>query len=159
PGSSVTIDNGGRSCGASQVTLRQALEQSCNTTFLALANQIGQDRMVSTAEKFGFNTTLLEEFADSEQSASVYPNEEMSPDYLAKTGMGQQDVRATPLQMATVVAGIVNDGVVMKPYLVDKVRSADLDLLESAEPEEYSRAVSSQTAGELRKMMVSVVDN
>lgn len=159
PGTTISIGNGGRSCGTSQVTLRQALEQSCNTTFLALANQIGQEQMRETAEKFGFNSTLLEEFGTNEQSPSAYPTEELSPDFLAKTGMGQQDVRATPLQMAAVVAGIVNDGVVMKPYLVDKVRSADLDLLESAEPEEYSRAISPAVAAELRKMMVSVVDN
>ncbi|WP_235735675.1 peptidoglycan D,D-transpeptidase FtsI family protein [Nocardioides alcanivorans] len=158
PGSSVTIGNGGRNCGSNQIPLTQALEQSCNTTFLALANQVGQDKMREQSEKFGFNSTVLDEFADSEQSASVYPTEEMSDDFVAKTGMGQQDVRATPLQMAMVVAGIFNDGVVMKPYLVDKVRSADLDVLESTDPAELSRAVSSDTASELRKMMVSVVE-
>lgn len=158
PGTSTSIGNGGRNCGTGQISLSQALEQSCNTTFLALANQVGQDEMRQQAEKFGFNSLLLDEFADDEQSPSVYPTEEMSDDFVAKTGIGQQDVRATPLQMAMVVAGIFNDGIVMKPYLVDKVRSADLDLLESTEPEELSRAVSSDTASELRKMMVSVVD-
>ncbi|WP_110207126.1 peptidoglycan D,D-transpeptidase FtsI family protein [Nocardioides daejeonensis] len=158
PGTRLSINNGGRACGTDQIPLVQALEQSCNTTFLALANQVGQDKMLAQAEKFGFNSTLLDEFDDSEQAPSAYPTEEISDDFLAKTGMGQQDVRATPLQMAMVVAGIFNDGIVMKPYLVDKVRSADLDLLESTDPAEYSRAVSSDTASELRKMMVSVVD-
>lgn len=158
PGTSTSIGNGGRNCGTDQIPLRQALEQSCNTTFLALANQVGQKAMLEQAEQFGFNSLVLDEFADNEQSASVYPTEEMSDDFVAKTGMGQQDVRTTPLQMAMVVAGIFNDGVVMKPYLVDKVRSPDLDLLESTGPEEFSRAVSGDTASELRKMMVSVVD-
>lgn len=159
PGTTISINNGGRSCGSNQIPLTQALEQSCNTTFLALANQVGHDKMLEQAEKFGFNNgNLLRDFAESEQSASSYPAGDISDDFLAKTGMGQQDVQATPLQMAMVVSGIVNDGVVMRPYLVDQVRSPDLDVLETAEQEEFSRAISPSTASELRKMMVNTVD-
>ncbi len=53
---------------------------------------------------------------------------------------------ATPLQMAMVVAGVANGGIVMRPYLVDEVRSPELDVLDKTEPEELSRAVSASTA-------------
>lgn len=137
--------------------MTQALEQSCNTTFLALANELGQDKMLRQAEAYGFNDTSLEDLKG--QAASVYPTEDLEDSYLAQTGMGQYDVRATPLQMAMVVSGIVNDGVVMRPYLVDEVRSPDLDVLDKTSTEELSEAVGSDTAHELRKMMVSVVEH
>jgi peptidoglycan glycosyltransferase len=65
----------------------------------------------------------------------------------------------TPLQMAMIAAGIANDGTVMKPYLVNKITDAKGDTLDEADPEEFSEAISSETAGKLRDMMVSVVAN
>ena len=56
---------------------------------------------------------------------------------IAQSGIGQFDVRATPLQMAMVAAAIANDGVLMKPYLVSTVR--DPDLASSSAP--HRRAV------------------
>jgi peptidoglycan glycosyltransferase len=62
--------------------------------------------------------------------------------------------------MAMVAAGIANGGRVMTPYLIDSVRSANLDIIESTpDPVELSQAVSEQTASTLTKMMVSVVQN
>ena len=67
---------------------------------------------------------------------------------------------ATPLQMAMVAAGIANRGRVMTPYLIDSVRSANLDIIQSTpDPVELSQATSEQTASTLTKMMVSVVDH
>ncbi|KQY57446.1 MULTISPECIES: peptidoglycan D,D-transpeptidase FtsI family protein [unclassified Nocardioides] len=157
PGTNTSIGNGGRACGTDKISMTQALEQSCNTTFLALANELGQDKLRRQAEAFGFNDTSLEDLKG--QAQSVFPTEEISDDFLAKSGIGQQDVRATPLQMAMVVSGIVNDGVVMRPYLVDEVRSPDLDVLDKTSTEELSEAVGSDSANELRKMMVAVVEN
>jgi len=156
PQSTVEIGNGGRACGTDRIPMTQALEQSCNTTFLALANELGAERMQEQAEAFGFNDTS---FTDLDgQVRSVYPTDANEPN-TALSGIGQFDVAATPLQMAMVIAAIANDGTVMRPYLVDEVRSPDLDTLDKAEPEEISEAISASTAFELRKMLVSVVSN
>jgi peptidoglycan glycosyltransferase len=78
----------------------------------------------------------------------------------AQAAIGQYDVKTTPLQMAMVAAGIANKGRVMTPYIIDSVRSANLDVISSTpDPTELSQAVSEQTASILTKMMVSVVDN
>jgi peptidoglycan glycosyltransferase len=60
--------------------------------------------------------------------------------------------------MAMVAAGIANHGVVMKPYLVDRVTSSDLDVLDQTDPTQLSTAVTPKTASLLTQMMVSVVD-
>ena len=69
-------------------------------------------------------------------------------------------MRATPLQMAMVGAGIANRGVVMRPNLVRVVRGGnDLGVIERPRPQALSQAVSAQTAADLTQMMVGVVND
>jgi peptidoglycan glycosyltransferase len=77
----------------------------------------------------------------------------------ALSGFGQSSVTATPLQMAMVVSAVANGGIAMRPYVVDEVRSPELDVLDKTEPSELSRAVSASTAEELKEMLVSTVSN
>ncbi|GAA1125408.1 penicillin-binding protein 2 [Nocardioides aquiterrae] len=152
------IDNEGRSCGANgqKIPFTQAMEQSCNTSFAQIAEQVGAEDMVKTAEGFGFNSHYFDDLTP--QAESVFPTE-LDDAQLGQTGFGQFDVSATPLQMAMVAAGLANGGTVMRPYLVDSELSADFDVLDQTDPQELSRAVSSTTASEVTKLMVSTVDN
>jgi peptidoglycan glycosyltransferase len=61
------------------------------------------------------------------------------------------------MQMAMVAAGVANQGVVMRPYLVAEEQAPDLSVLSATEPEELSRAVTAAVAADLTDMMVSVV--
>ncbi|WP_243058339.1 penicillin-binding protein 2 [Nocardioides sp. SR21] len=152
------IDNEGRSCGANntKIPFTQAMEQSCNTTFAQLAEEVGAEDMLKTAEAFGFNRGYLDDLFP--QVESVFPDG-LDDAQLGQTGFGQFEVAATPLQMAMVAAGLANGGTVMKPYLVDEQQSADLDVLSKTDPEELSQAVSSTTAREVTKLMVATVDD
>ncbi len=134
--------------------MTQAIEQSCNTTFLALADQLGAEKMREQSEAFGFNSEYLDDLPA--QAESRYP-EGLDQAQTSLSGIGQSEVAATPLQMAMVSAGIANGGVVMKPYVVDEIRSPDLDVLERTDPSELSRATSASTAREITDMMVSTV--
>nr|WP_246283592.1 penicillin-binding protein 2 [Nocardioides perillae] len=150
------LDNGGRSCGSETVSFTQAVANSCNTTFLAMADELGVEALQDQAEAFGFNAEYLD--ALPAQAESRFPGD-LDQAQTALAGIGQSDVAATPLQMAMVAAGIANDGVVMKPYLVDEVTSPDLDVLERTEPTELSRATSPATAEALTEMMVATVSS
>jgi len=156
PQTTSDIGNDGRTaCSPAQVPFATAMEWSCNTTFARMANELGTEKMLEQAEAFGFNTDYLE---DLPQAQSVYPDDANEPE-TAQTGIGQFEVAATPLQMAMVSAAIANGGTVMRPYLVNKVQSADYQDLEQTDPEELSQAVSASTADDLTELMVSTVDN
>ena len=123
PQSSTTIGNyDGGNCGGRRITMTQALQVSCNVTFLSLANELGTEAMAEQAEAFGFNSTSLEDLAG--QAQSLYPRDMDAPQ-TAMSGIGQSSVTATPLQMAMVAAAIANDGDVMRPYVVDEVRAPE----------------------------------
>ena len=112
--------------------------------------------MHEQAEAFGWNSTYLDDLPLQAQSA--YP-EDMDAAQTALSGFGQSSVTSTPLQMAMVVAAVANGGIVMRPYVVDEVRSPELDVLDKTERSPLSRAVSASTAEELKEMLVSTVDN
>jgi peptidoglycan glycosyltransferase len=156
PQSTATLQNfGGESCGGDQVTLTQALVVSCNTAFANVGMDLGDDALRAQAEKFGFNTPLA---IPMNVVKSVFPPDLDQPS-TAQSAIGQRDVRATPMEMAMVSAAIANGGTLMKPYLVDTIRSADLSVVSKTEPSVFSTAVSSQTAAELTQMMVDVVQH
>jgi peptidoglycan glycosyltransferase len=89
-------------------------------------------------------------------AASRYPDE-TNPPQAAQSAIGQFDVRATPLQMAMVSAGIANGGEVMRPFLVSEAQAPDLTTLSRAEPEVLTRATSAEVAGQVAAMMELVV--
>jgi len=147
----------GRPCGPNnETTLIHALEISCNTAFGTLGLELGGEKIRAQAAKFGFGDSLQ---IPMRVTPSTVPADLNAPQS-AQAAIGQFDVRTTPLQMAMVAAGIANQGRVMTPYLIDTVRSANLDLIQSTpDPVELSQAVSPQTADVLTRMMVSVVEN
>jgi len=155
PGTSATIQNfGGSSCGADQVSLADALRVSCNTAFAQLGMDLGADAIDAQARAFGFGDPSLT--VPQPVVSSVFPAGLDQPQ-TAQAAIGQFDVQATPVQMAMVAAGIANGGVVMRPYLVQTVRAADLSVVSEAKPQAYSTAMTPANAAALRDMMVGVV--
>ena len=151
PGTNTTINT---TCGSSQ-TLRRSLELSCNSAFARLGVKLGADALREQSEKFGFGTKPL---SDISSAASRFP-EEIDVPQTGLAALGGFEVATTPLQMAMVAAAVRNDGVVMQPYLVASVRSADLQVLSQTRPSQLSLATSSANAAKLRQMMVGVVQS
>jgi peptidoglycan glycosyltransferase len=148
-------ENRGNCAGSDNATLTVALRNSCNTAFGSVGLDLGADALRQQAEKFGFGERQLPELG---AVASQFPADPNAPQ-VAQSAIGQFDVQATPLQMAMVSAGIANGGNVMKPYLVQNVRTADLKTVSETKPESLHQAVSSQVASQLTQMMVDVVQN
>jgi peptidoglycan glycosyltransferase len=152
PGTSRKLTNfGDSSCsGSGKMTLADALAVSCNTAFGALAMELGADRLAEQAQRFGFGADL---------SMPLYVRPSTFPKNIdgaqtAMAGIGQVDVRVTPLQMALVAAAIANGGRVMAPHLVRSERDADLQIAKETGAEEQGRALSQANANVLKDMMV-----
>ncbi|MEP9384221.1 penicillin-binding protein 2 [Nocardioides sp. KR10-350] len=156
-------NEGGESCGnlgQAKVSFTTALDWSCNVAFGDVALKLSDKELREQAEKFGFGQHYLDDI--SPQARSSFPQGTLGPAYRVLSAIGQYDVAATPLQMAMVSAGIANGGTVMKPYLVDRVTSASLDVIDQGHPEpldDGQPAISSSTADQLTTMMESVVDH
>jgi peptidoglycan glycosyltransferase len=155
PQTSADIRNfGGGTCGDGSLTLPEALEISCNTTFAALGVRLGDERLAAEAEKFGFNAPSPYELP---AATSSIPTRQDVP-ATAQSAIGQRDVRVSPLQMASVAATIANDGRRMAPFVGRQVLSDEGRVVKRFEGEDLGQAIPEGVAGTLRDMMVRVVE-
>jgi cell division protein FtsI/penicillin-binding protein 2 len=140
----------GEYCGG---TFRQAFAESCNADFAPLGPEIGNDDLVATAERFGFNSppTLYAPriVAEVEPAESTIPTEIGEDVDLGVSAIGQGEVLATPLEMASVAQTIGHHGVREPTSIVanEKLRP-DLNPV---------RVMSPKIAAQLTELMVGVV--
>ena len=147
---------GGERCGG---PLPEALRVSCNTAFGQLGLDLGGQKLTAGAEAFGFNKVPPLDLPFGASSAFP-PASDFVQDKpaLAKSAIGQQDVTATPLQMALVAAGIGNNGVIMTPHVLGEVRDTDGNVVKKYDPKPWLTAVPAGVANSVRDMMVNVVN-
>lgn len=147
---------GGGTCGG---PLPEALRVSCNTAFAQLGMDLGADKLSDGANDFGFNKVppidLPYGAAAHFPPASAFAHDVPG---LAKSAIGQQDVAATPLQMALVAAGIANNGVIMSPHVMAEIRDTEGEVLQRYENKPWMTAVPPGVANQVRDMMVGVVN-
>ena len=158
PGTTIYIENANRSAcppGGATVTLNDALRYSCNIPFAQLGLALGRQAILDQAKKFGFNTSFT---IPLKVEASNFPTT-MNDPQTALASFGQFDVRATPLQMSLVSAGIANGGKVMYPNMVNAVIESNLQRSSQFEAKEFSQAMTPANAATLTKMMISAVDD
>ncbi len=150
------INDNGEVCGnGNTATVDVAFTKSCNTAFANIGMNLGSQTLKTEAEKYGFNNPDLT--IPSPVSASNFPLEPASS-FTAMSAIGQKDDTVTPMQEAMISAAIANNGTLMRPYLVQQVQAADLSIVDQATPQQLSQPVSSQVAGEIKGMMLHVVD-
>lgn len=146
-------------------TFETALTQSINTTFGKVGNQLRRKRLVDYMQRLGFWQVPPLPLPEGSVAASgryedgdlLPPEAAMDPLAVAWAACGQEQVLATPLQMALVAAAVANGGQVMAPYVVHEVRAHDGSVVERAEPEVWLSAIQPATALALNEMMQRVV--
>jgi peptidoglycan glycosyltransferase len=140
----------GEYCGG---TFRQAFAESCNADFAPLGPKIGNDGLVETAERFGFNSPpalyaprIIRQVNPAESTIPTEIGEEID---LGVSAIGQGEVLATPLEMASVAQTVANGGVRLPTSIVSNKK-----LRPQAAP---VRVMSPKLARQLTDLMVGVV--
>ena len=121
------------------ISLDTALTNSVNTWFGQLGQQLGNEKLFETMEKFGFNSTPPIDLPDDEvYESGVYGEDGLltarDPVDLARVAIGQERLLATPLQMAMVAAAVANGGKLMKPQIWKRVVDPDGRVVEKPRP-------------------------
>jgi cell division protein FtsI/penicillin-binding protein 2 len=133
---------------------RESFAHSCNSVFAPLGVEVGEQSLVATAERFGWNSEPA--LYNAEGTAAIDPPESTIPRDpgtdvdLAVSAIGQGQVLATPLQMATAAQTVANDGVRLPTPLVVKP--------ELGPDEEPVRVMSPKIAAQLTELMIGVVN-
>ncbi len=148
--------------GGGSATLRRAFASSINTVFAPLGVQMGAAALVDQADRYGFDQAVP--FALPVRPSLMPAVSRMTTWETAWAAVGQpvgaelvKGPVATALQMAMVSAGIANNGVVMRPYIVARTMDPSGGVLTSATPQPFSTATDPQTATTVRDLMTEVV--
>jgi penicillin-binding protein A len=156
PTTKLPINNfGGETCGGN---LLDILVISCNTAFAHMGIDIGAKKLVDTAHSFGFGSEPPIDLPAPEASTIA------DTDFFAKnqaivaqTAIGQNAVRATPLQMALVAAAVANHGRVMTPHVMKEVINDKGIVIQTYKASLWRQALPSGDADTLRTAMAQVV--
>ncbi|HET8529061.1 MAG TPA: penicillin-binding protein 2 [Gaiellaceae bacterium] len=148
------------------LSLATGFQHSVNSVFCNIGKQIGAQTIVDYAKRFGFYKVPPLETPANERAASgrykytkrgrVLNNDTSTADP-GRLAFGQDTMLVTPLQMAMVASTVANDGVVPKPYVVQKIVGPDGSTIRDTKPANLGRAIKPQTASELTDMMKLVV--
>lgn len=137
-------------------TMTKVLENSDNVAMVWVSQKLSFLEMREYFQKYGFGKlTNIDIEGESEGQLSEIEN--WSEISRATMAFGQ-GISVTPLQMVMAYQAIANNGMLLKPYLVDKIIKANGEQIEN-KPVEVGQIIKKETAEKLSGMLVSVVDN
>jgi penicillin-binding protein 2 len=127
--------------GHGYVTIKQALEQSCNVFYYRAGLDLGIDKLAYYTKSFGFGAKTGIDLPNEEPG--LIPTKEWKEEYVgdrwypAETmdaSIGQGFVSVTPIQLANMVATVANGGTLYKPMLIKNITRANGELVQEFEP-------------------------
>ena len=136
-------------------SLRQALMDSCNPSFIQLARRIGAPTLYKYYDAFGFfNKTNVG--LPGESNGIFFDINKVRSVELATMSFGQR-FTITPLQMCSAVCAISNNGYLMQPKIVKSMTNTDTGETTEFNSVPIRQVLSSKTAENVKSMMKSVV--
>lgn len=138
-----------------RLTLEQALVKSCNDTLAEVGKMVGYNTLMEYSKKCGlFSRVLNIQGIGRGESKGHKPKEK---DGLNNISIGQC-LTATPIQMLGAINSIVNDGIYVKPYIIDSVVDKDNNVIESFKSDNVYKVFDKITSRLLKKVMIEVVE-
>lgn len=134
-------------------TITEVIQHSDNTGMVFIGRKLGKENLLSYIERFGIGDTTG---IDLQGEVTGQLRESWSEVDLATATFGQ-GISITPLQLVTAINSIANGGMLMKPYVVEKITQPDGKVI-PINPEEKKRVIKESTAKVMTWIMVNAVE-
>lgn len=138
------------------VDLADSLAYSCNTSFSNIGLSLNVDQFRETAEDLLFDSELPCPLVYNQSKFNLESDEGDAA--IAMTAFGQGKLQVSPYHMAMITSAIANNGILMKPYLVDQIISAEGETVEKYVPESYKELMTTDEAAKLTEYMQGVIE-
>lgn len=135
--------------------IRTAFVNSCNGAFADIASKLEAEDWNRLTERLLFNKKLPTSIVSEKSSFSL--DEDANEFIKTQTGIGQGNTLMTPLHNLMLVQAIANDGLMMKPYLIDSIETAGGDTYKEFKPKKYEKVFSDEEVKLLKEWMRAVV--
>ncbi|MFP4649316.1 MAG: peptidoglycan D,D-transpeptidase FtsI family protein [Desulfobacterales bacterium] len=139
-----------------ELSLGEVVKYSSNIGAVKIAQSIGPKTLYDTLTKFGFGEkTGINAPAEASGRLRHYNNWRAVDNATIAFGQG---ITVSAVQLLTAVSAIANDGILMKPRLASAIKNQDGSIYKRFEPEVVRRAISPETAGQVKNMMKAVTE-
>lgn len=138
------------------VSFSRAFAKSCNASFADIGLKLDKKKFQDTLDDLLFNQELPLELSYNKSRIEVYedsPNSDMM-----QIAIGQGTTGMTPAHLNMITNAIANDGVLMKPYVIDFVENSMGTIVKKFSPSSSKRMLSSEEAEVLKELMHGVVE-
>ncbi len=132
-----------------------ALMHSCNPAFMTIGERLGVEKFYDYFELFGL-TDITGVDLPGEANGIMHNRDSMTVLNLASSSMGQS-FKVTPIQLLTAICGVLNDGQLMKPYIVSQILDENGSIVKTTEPQVVRQVVSKETSDTIALMCEQVV--
>ena len=137
-------------------TVTQALENSCNQSFIQIGARLGKEAFCDYFAAFGLREPTGIDLPAEPKKSLYYTADRMGPVELASCAFGQSS-KISYLEMAAAVCAVVNGGKLIQPYLVSDILAPDGTVLEHRDPVCKQQVIQPETSAVMREMMEAVV--
>ena len=137
-------------------TVTQALENSCNQSFIQIGARLGKEAFCDYFAAFGLREPTGVDLPAEPKKSLYYTADRMGPVELASCAFGQSS-KISYLEMAAAVCAVVNGGKLMQPYLVAGILNPDGSILQHLDPVCRRQVLKAETSAAMREMMEAVV--
>ena len=137
-------------------TVTQALENSCNQSFIQIGARLGREAFCDYFAAFGLREPTGIDLPAEPKKSLYYTADRMGPVELASCAFGQSS-KISYLEMASAVCAVVNGGRLMQPYVVSEILDPAGDRIEAVSPVCKRQVLKPETSEIMREMMEAVV--
>ncbi len=137
-----------------KIGLSRALEVSSNVVFAQIGVELGFRKLKDMALRAGFEKKIDFDFPVAK---SRFPYNDMGKSDMAASAIGQGKIQVTPLHMALITGAVANGGVMMRPYIVDKITDKNGKTIKDFGSQAFIRMMDDETANAVASMMENVV--
>jgi stage V sporulation protein D (sporulation-specific penicillin-binding protein) len=145
-----------RTSGHGSQTFVEVVQNSCNVGFMQIGSRLGKEKFYKYVSDFGLTRETGVDLP-GEAKGIMMALDRIKPVDLAVMSFGQT-LTVTPIQLASAISCIANDGLMMKPRIVREIRSAEGTLVREIAPEPLRQVLSKQSATEMRMALEKVIE-
>ena len=139
------------------VDFEKSFAKSCNASFANIGMSLDREQFAETLEDLLFNKELPLTLNYSRSRITM--SEELTDSEMMQTSIGQGKTQITPMHLNMITSAIANGGVLMRPYVIDRVESAEGSIVKSFRSQSYGRLMTEEEAKILQEMMTAVVES
>ncbi|MFH1017236.1 MAG: penicillin-binding transpeptidase domain-containing protein [Pseudomonadota bacterium] len=144
-----------RDSGRNGMTLAKAFAKSANIVFGKIAaRNVNGGVLEDYARRFGFDDSIPFELKLAPSVAQI-PKDDVADE--ARTAAGFGHVTLSPLHGAMLAGSVLNEGLMMEPYVIRKVTDSEGEVKYEGRPRAWRQAISAVTARDMRRMMLTTV--